>query len=133
MALLFSRRNYMGVLNDDVILQISKEENIKVEQIKSVLEMLEDEKTVAFIARYRKEVTGGLDEEKIRAISDAYDYGCNLAKRTNYFKGYKTNKEFEDEISNIEKLKNQVDQEKDKENSKSRYNSTALFEFSDIQ
>ena len=71
----------MGVLNDDVILQISKEENIKVEQIKSVLEMLEDEKTVAFIARYRKEVTGGLDEEKIRAISDAYDYGCNLAKR----------------------------------------------------
>ena len=58
---------------------------------------------------------------------------CNLAKRTNYFKGYKTNKEFEDEISNIEKLKNQVDQEKDKENSKSRYNSTALFEFSDIQ
>ena len=58
---------------------------------------------------------------------------CNLAKRTNYFKGYKTNKEFDDEISNIEKLKNQVDQEKDKENSKSRYNSTALFEFSDIQ
>ncbi len=58
---------------------------------------------------------------------------CNLAKRTNYFKGYKTNKEFEDEISNIEKLKNQVDQEKDKENSKSRYNSTTLFEFSDIQ
>ena len=43
--------------------------------------MLADEKTVAFIARYRKEVTGGLDEEKIRVISDAYNYGVNLSKR----------------------------------------------------
>ena len=71
----------MEVVNENVIEQISKEENIKVDQIKAVLEMLADEKTVAFIARYRKEVTGGLDEEKIRAISDAYNYGVNLAKR----------------------------------------------------
>ncbi len=68
-------------INEQVLLQISKEQNIKDSQIKAVLEMLEDEKTVAFIARYRKEATGGLDEEKIRVISDAYNYGINLAKR----------------------------------------------------
>ena len=68
-------------INEQVLLQISKEQNIKESQIKAVLEMLEDEKTVAFIARYRKEATGGLDEEKIRVISDAYNYGINLAKR----------------------------------------------------
>ena len=71
----------METINEKVIEQISKDENIKVEQIKAVLEMLADEKTVAFIARYRKEVTGGLDEEKIRIISDAYNYGVNLSKR----------------------------------------------------
>ncbi len=71
----------MEVINENVIEQISKDENIKVDQIKAVLDMLADDKTVAFIARYRKEVTGGLDEEKIRAISDAYNYGVNLAKR----------------------------------------------------
>ncbi len=71
----------MEAINEEVILEISKNENIKIEQIKAVLEMLADEKTVAFIARYRKEVTGGLDEEKIRVISDAYNYGVNLSKR----------------------------------------------------
>ena len=68
-------------INEQVLNQIAKEQNIKDSQIKAVLEMLEDEKTVAFIARYRKEATGGLDEEKIRVISDAYNYGINLAKR----------------------------------------------------
>ena len=68
-------------INEQVLNQIAKEQNIKDSQIKAVLEMLEDEKTVAFIARYRKEATGGLDEEKIRIISDAYNYGINLAKR----------------------------------------------------
>ena len=51
------------------------------EQIKQVLEFLKDDKTVAFIARYRKEATGGLDEEKIRAIEEQYNYGVNLEKR----------------------------------------------------
>ncbi|MCR5231044.1 MAG: RNA-binding transcriptional accessory protein [Acholeplasmatales bacterium] len=68
-------------LNEKVLANLEKSLNIKVEQIKAVLEMLEDEKTVAFIARYRKETTGGLDEEVIRQIADSYNYGLNLEKR----------------------------------------------------
>ena len=68
-------------LNDNVIERICKELNIKMEQAKVVLDMLADEKTVAFIARYRKEATGGLDEEQIRLISDEYNYGVNLEKK----------------------------------------------------
>ena len=71
----------MENINERVIEQVSKQENIKPEQIETVLSMLAEDKTVAFIARYRKEATGGLDEEKIRSISDAYNYGVNLAKR----------------------------------------------------
>ena len=53
----------------------------------------------------------------------------DLAKRTNYFKGYKTNQEFEDEISSIQKLKNQSEQEREN----SLFNSSTFLEFSDMQ
>ena len=68
-------------LNEKVLNGLEVRLNIKKEQIAAVLEMLEDEKTVAFIARYRKEATGGLDEEVIRQIADEYNYGINLEKR----------------------------------------------------
>ncbi|HIT44357.1 TPA: RNA-binding transcriptional accessory protein, partial [Candidatus Avacholeplasma faecigallinarum] len=71
----------MEYLSDSVLQDISQNLSIKVEQIKQVLEFLKDDKTVAFIARYRKEATGGLDEEKIRAIEEQYNYGVNLEKR----------------------------------------------------
>ncbi len=71
----------MEYINENVLSNISKEMNIKAEQIIAVLEMLKDEKTVAFIARYRKEATGGLDEEAIRQIEEHYNYGVNLEKR----------------------------------------------------
>ena len=71
----------MEILNDNVILDICNKLNIKEEQAKSVLEMLKEEKTVAFIARYRKEMTGGLDEEQIRLIEDEYNYGVSLNKK----------------------------------------------------
>lgn len=70
-------------LSNQVLENISKEMNIKIEQINTVLEMLADDKTVAFIARYRKEATGGLDEEAIRKIEEQYTYGVNLEKRKN--------------------------------------------------
>ncbi|MEX5893783.1 Tex family protein [Staphylococcus haemolyticus] len=50
-------------------------------QVKSVLELLEENNTVPFIARYRKEATGGLDEIQIKQISDEYQYVANLQKR----------------------------------------------------
>jgi len=61
--------------------QIEKNLKVKSKQIESVLTMLKEGSTVPFIARYRKEATGGLDEDQIREISKAYEYGVNLEER----------------------------------------------------
>ncbi|XMB86333.1 Tex family protein [Mycoplasmatota bacterium WC44] len=71
----------MEHFNDALLNQISTEQNISLKQIKTVLELLSEGNTVPFIARYRKELTGALDEEQIRAISKEYEYGQNLSKR----------------------------------------------------
>lgn len=68
-------------MNEKIIEEIANNLNIKVEQVHAVLELLESDHTVAFIARYRKEVTGGLDEEQIRVIDNEYQYGLSLQKR----------------------------------------------------
>lgn len=68
-------------MNEQLLNDIAKRLNVSIKQVKSVLELLEDEKTVAFIARYRKEATGGLDEEQIRVIDEEYQYGLSLQKR----------------------------------------------------
>ena len=68
-------------MNEEIIKQISIENNIKPNQIKSVLTLLEEGNTIPFIARYRKEATGSLDEEQIRVISEHYEYQVNLLKR----------------------------------------------------
>lgn len=70
--------NYM---NDALLGKISREQNVKIGQIRAVLELIEGGATVPFIARYRKEVTGNLDEEQIRAIYQEWDYGQKLAAR----------------------------------------------------
>ena len=68
-------------MNENLIKQIALELKVKEEQVKAVLELLQEDKTVAFIARYRKEATGGMDEEQIRVIDEQYQYGLNLQKR----------------------------------------------------
>ncbi len=55
-------------------LQIAKKLNIKETQVKEVLNLFEEEATIPFIARYRKERTGGLDEEQLRDIEITYNY-----------------------------------------------------------
>ena len=70
--------NYM---NDALLGKISREQNVRIGQIRAVLELIEGGATVPFIARYRKEVTGNLDEEQIRAIYQEWDYGQKLAAR----------------------------------------------------
>src|SRR5690554_5200067 len=50
-------------------------------QVTSVLDLLADGNTVPFIARYRKEATGSLDEVQIREIEERYTYITNLEKR----------------------------------------------------
>ena len=68
-------------MNEIIIEKTAQELGIKEAQVTQVLEMLSDDKTVAFIARYRKEATGGLDEDAIRKIEEVYTYGVNLMKR----------------------------------------------------
>ena len=55
--------------------------NIKTSQVEATLKLLSEGATIPFIARYRKEITGALDEEQIRKISDVYEYQENLLKR----------------------------------------------------
>ena len=68
-------------MNEDIIKQIATELSVKNTQIESVLKLLEDGNTIPFIARYRKEATGALDEEQIRKINEYYEYEVNLLKR----------------------------------------------------
>ncbi len=68
-------------MNSDIIKNISIELNVSERQINSTLKMLEEGNTIPFIARYRKEKTGGLTEEQIKVIKDAYEYQVNLLKR----------------------------------------------------
>ena len=68
-------------MNEDIIKNTSIELNIKPNQVKTVLELLSNGNTIPFIARYRKEATGALDEEQIRKINEIYEYQVNLLKR----------------------------------------------------
>lgn len=68
-------------MDKNLIQTIVEKYSFSEKQIKSVLELLEDNNTVPFIARYRKEATGGLDEVEIKQIDDEYRYMENLQKR----------------------------------------------------
>lgn len=65
----------------EIIEPIAKQLNVKTAQVEAVLNLLADGATLPFIARYRKEMTGALDEEEIRLIQEQYNYQVNLAKR----------------------------------------------------
>lgn len=65
----------------EIIEPIAKQLQVKTTQVEAVLSLLGDGATVPFIARYRKEMTGALDEEQIRLIQEQYAYQVNLAKR----------------------------------------------------
>ncbi|MFC6400785.1 Tex family protein [Mammaliicoccus sciuri] len=68
-------------MNQELIEIIKKNHPFTEKQIKIVLELLEDKNTVPFIARYRKELTGGLDEVEIKQIENEYTYALNLHNR----------------------------------------------------
>ncbi len=68
-------------MNELIIKEISKDLNITEKQVTTVLSLLGDGNTIPFIARYRKEATGALDEEAIRKINEVYEYQENLLKR----------------------------------------------------
>ncbi|MEA4825012.1 MAG: Tex-like N-terminal domain-containing protein, partial [Clostridium sp.] len=61
--------------------KLSKEFGVAIKQIDSVIELLDDGNTVPFIARYRKERTGGLDDVMLRNIAERLTYLRNLEDR----------------------------------------------------
>lgn len=69
-------------VNQDIIKLVMAElKEFKPGQVKAVLNLLGEGNTVPFIARYRKEMTGSLDEVQIRLIEERYNYLMNLEKR----------------------------------------------------
>lgn len=60
---------------------VSKDTGVKLSQAEQVIKLLEEGNTVPFIARYRKEQTGSLDEVQIKAVEDRYNYIQQLEQR----------------------------------------------------
>jgi len=65
----------------DIAKQIAKELNIRDQQAVSAIELIDQGNTVPFIARYRKEVTGGLTDEDLRRLEERLTYLRNLESR----------------------------------------------------
>ncbi len=64
-----------------MMILIAEELNLRLINVKNTIELLDSDNTVPFIARYRKEMTGSMDEERIRAIEDRIHYLRNLEER----------------------------------------------------
>ena len=68
-------------MNQEIIKNLSNNLKISEKQVESVLTLLCEGNTIPFIARYRKEVTGNLNEEQIREIETVYNYQESLYNR----------------------------------------------------
>src|SRR6516225_11934762 len=71
------------MFNSEILLRISKEAGAPVSRVETTIRLLEEGATVPFIARYRKEVTGNLDEVRIRDIDERRQYYADLESRRN--------------------------------------------------
>lgn len=60
---------------------IAEELNIKTKQVENTIKLIDEGNTIPFIARYRKEVTGGLSDEVLRTFGERLNYLRNLEKR----------------------------------------------------
>ncbi len=65
----------------DILKTLAEEFGLRQEQINNTVELIDDDKTIPFIARYRKEMTGSLDDQVLREIYDRLTYLRNLEKR----------------------------------------------------
>ncbi|AWX42903.1 RNA (S1 domain)-binding protein [Metamycoplasma cloacale] len=75
------------------IINVSKKLNITVNQVETVLKLLQEGATIPFIARYRQGQTNGLNEEQISAIAELYEYDLELTKRKEYVLNILTEKQ----------------------------------------
>ena len=83
---------------------IAEELSIKIEQVNAVINLLNEDATIPFIARYRKENTGGLDEEVLRNIEDRLNYLTLLQQRKETIL-----KSIEEQGKLTEELKNKIE------------------------
>ncbi|MCD8372013.1 MAG: RNA-binding transcriptional accessory protein, partial [Clostridia bacterium] len=65
----------------DILAQLTSEFKLKPEHTANIVTLLDEGNTVPFIARYRKEMTGAIDDQVLRAFVDRYEYLKNLEKR----------------------------------------------------
>ncbi len=65
----------------ELLTSIAEQLKMKSIHVKQVIQLVEEGNTIPFIARYRKEMTGGLDEVQIRDIIERWTYGMNLLER----------------------------------------------------
>lgn len=68
-------------MDQNIIKNICLELNVKEFQVNNTLNLLSEGATIPFIARYRKEATGNLDENQISKINEVYTYQVNLLKK----------------------------------------------------
>lgn len=65
----------------DILQRLTDEFKLRPEHVKNVVELLDADNTIPFIARYRKELTGHIDDQVLRELSDRLNYLRNLEKR----------------------------------------------------
>ena len=68
-------------MNDRFIEILAKEFSLRPAQVQAVIDLLDAGNTIPFIARYRKEATGSLDDQVLRRLSERLEYLRNLDKR----------------------------------------------------
>ncbi|WP_203364488.1 Tex family protein [Bacillus sp. REN10] len=66
---------------ESILKKVAQEEHIELKRVRAVISLIEEGSTVPFIARYRKEMTGALDEVEIRTLMNRYTYLQNLVQR----------------------------------------------------
>ena len=65
----------------DIVKTLAQEFGIKDEQVVATVELIDEGNTIPFISRYRKEVTGSLDDATLRDLNDRLQYLRNLEER----------------------------------------------------
>ena len=61
-------------MKEELIESVSDKLNIRGKQVKAVIALLSEGATIPFIARYRKEATGYLNEDELRVVEETYNY-----------------------------------------------------------
>src|SRR5690554_7390891 len=71
----------MEMTEQEIWAAIAGELAVTPGQVERTVHLLDEGNTIPFIARYRKEVTGNLDEEKLRSLEERLNYLRNLSRR----------------------------------------------------